>query len=92
MNSLTQITLCLLLSSQVFAITTKNINELKADVSETKKYFIQECQSELSKQEASCQQDMLQLRKSICSKKVELISFFEAILSDKNIDVVAVRV
>lgn len=91
MNTLLKISVCLIMSSQVIAATNKNLNEIRQDVAISKREFINECRTDLSGLSATCVQDVAQLKKSICSKKAELISYFEAILSDKNINVVAQR-
>ncbi len=98
MNSIARITLCLLLSSQAFGLT-RDLNQMREDISLAKKYFAEDCKPvsldrlgiEMGENSKSCVRDYSQVKKSLCSKKSELISYLEAILSNKNISVVAAR-
>lgn len=93
MKSLLKATVVLLLSAQAMAeVSVSTSEQMNHDIQNLKRSVQHECQSpSIMTQDASaqCKGEIKKIHKMICSKKLEMVAHFEAVMSSKNIAVVA---
>lgn len=98
MNLLLKTAVLLLVTTSVFA-ATKNLEQMKQDIASTKNVYAEDCKpvsDDILKQLAmdptpACLKEIREIRKALCSRKAELISYLEAITSKSNVTETAKR-
>ncbi len=98
MNLLLRTTVLLLVTTSAFA-ATKNLDRLKQDIAATKSTYMEDCRPAgddilkqlVSNPTTSCLKEIREIRKNLCARKSELISYLEAITSKNNVKETAKR-